>query len=214
MIAKVVKPNTNYINPDWDVLKRTNPEIVGWIYIPNTAINYPVVQKKGSSTYYLNRNAMLGYDELGAIFLDGFAESDFSDLNTVIYGHSVVGGGMFTDIKKFANKDFFDVHPYFYLLTPEQNYKCMIYTFAKPKADSVYYLSNPTMNEITEMMNKSVFNHSLSDIGWKGLESDEISGKNFVTLSTCNLDYGLHSDRRLTLTGFLKKYNGKIKVED
>lgn len=212
--SKVIDKEDKYLEPDWEALKKINPDIIGWIYIPDTNINYPVVQKKGNNSYYLNVNAMLGYDEMGAIFLDAFTDPEFKAQNSIIYGHSVIGGGMFTDIKKFGLADFFKNHPYYYLLTPEKNYKCNIYTFAKTNSDSIYYLPNPSNAELKSMESKATYSRTLEELNWDGFDSETIHGNNMITLSTCDLNYGLDSDRRLILNGFLEEYEGKIKINE
>lgn len=209
--ANVVKDQ--YLEPDWDALKRSNPEIIGWIYIPRTSINFPVVKKENDNKYYLTHNAMLQYDELGAIFMDGYAPADFSETNTIIYGHSVIGGGMFTDLKNFATQDFFESTPYYYLLTPSQNYKVKVYTFARTTADAIYYTKNASLSTLQEMSRKANYSRSLSDLDWKGTNGKEASGRSFVTLSTCDMSYGMDSNHRFVLTGLLKNYNKRIKIE-
>lgn len=206
--------NVKYLEPDWEALKKMNSDVVAWIYVPGCNINFPVVQKAGNNRYYLNVNASKYVDELGAIFLDGNAKNDFSDVNSIIYGHSVIGGGMFTNLKLFRDETFFNEHPYFYLLTPEQNYRCSIYTFAKTTSGSAFYTTTPTIETLDEMVQKATWSRSLKDIHWSGLNGTEASGKNFITLSTCDLDYGLGSDHRFTLTGLMKKYDNKIKLEE
>ena len=212
--TKVVKDN-QYLEPDWESLKKTNPEIIGWIYIPGTSINYPVVQKQNDNIYYLTHNAMLWEDELGAVFMNGYAKGDFSEMNTVIYGHSVIGGGMLTELKDFTSEEFFEKHPYYYLLTPSQNYKVMVYTFARTTSDSVYYTTNADSSTLQDMASKANFSRSLTELKWKGFSNPEVSQKSFVTLSTCDMSYGMDTNHRYVLTGMLKNCNKKkIKIEN
>ena len=206
--------SVKYLEPDWNALKNMNSDIIAWIYVPGCDVNFPVVQRKGDNRYYLNVDASKYVDELGAIFLDGNASSDFTDFNSIIYGHSVIGGGMFTNLKYFKDEAFFEAHPYFYLLTPTQNYRCSIYTFAKTESGSDYYVTNPTIDTLNSMVKASTHSRSLKDIHWKGFSGTEISEKNFITLSTCDLDYGLGSGHRFTLTGLMKKHNKRIKIEE
>lgn len=91
----VVKKDENgeqILAPDWGSLKAINPDIVGWIYVPDCAISYPVVQGSNNS-YYLDHTIYKGYNYMGSAFLDCNTNSDFSDDNNIIYGHSVQGGG-------------------------------------------------------------------------------------------------------------------------
>ena len=151
----VEKKNENgeqILSPDWGSLKAINPDIVGWIYVPDCAISYPVVQGSNNS-YYLDHTIYKGYNYMGSAFLDCNTNRDFSDDNNIIYGHSVQGGGMFTLLKNFSSKSFFDSHPDFYLLTPEQNYKCNVFCYSKSNNESVFY-ANDFGEERQETLNK------------------------------------------------------------
>lgn len=141
---------------------------------------------------------------MGSAFLDCNTNRDFSDDNNIIYGHSVQGGGMFTLLKNFSSKSFFDSHLDFYLLTPEQNYKCNVFCYSKSNNESVFYAKD-FGEERQETLNK-LKNESLY------CNEDVDTDSPMVTLSTCDLDYGLHSNRRLLLSGFLEEYDETIIV--
>ena len=72
------------LEPDWKKLQESNPDIIGWIYVPDTVINYPIVQSKDNS-YYLNHSSLKDVNTIGAIFLDFNASSDLSDFHSIIY---------------------------------------------------------------------------------------------------------------------------------
>ena len=202
----VEKKNENgeqILSPDWGSLKAINPDIVGWIYVPDCAISYPVVQGSNNS-YYLDHTIYKGYNYMGSAFLDCNTNRDFSDDNNIIYGHSVQCGGMFTLLKNFSSKSFFDSHPDFYLLTPEQNYKCNVFCYSKSNNESVFYAKD-FGEERQETLNK-LKNEALY------CNEDVDTDSPMVTLSTCDLDYGLHSNRRLLLSGFLEEYDETIIV--
>jgi sortase B len=192
-----------FLNPNWEALKAKNPDIIAWIYIPQCDISFPVVQGSDNA-YYLNVTALGQYNPRGAIFADYQASSDFSDDNTVIYGHSVEGGGMFTSLDEYENADFFAAHPYYYLLTPEQNYKVNIYTFAKTQEQSVYYTTGfgSYSEEVLEQMKSEAL-----------YSTDTVVAGPLVSLSTCDLDYGFDSIQRLVLTGWLEPMEGKVYME-
>ena len=71
---------------DFSQLAQINPDIVGWIYIEGTKINYPVVQAE-NNRYYMSRLFDGSYNASGCIFLDCRSSSDFSDRHSIIYGH-------------------------------------------------------------------------------------------------------------------------------
>ena len=189
------------LEPDWEVLKSENEEIVAWLYLPACDFSFPVVQGKDNS-FYLNHTAKKEDNYRGAIFMDYRNNSDFMDGNTVVYGHSVEGGGMFTSLKNFADPSFFNENPYFYILTPEQNYKCNIYTFAKTVENSVFYSKVVQSADIEQM--------KLEALHYNNVNFDD---NNLITLSTCDLDYGFHSVNRLVLTAVMEPYEDPIELE-
>ena len=76
---------------DFESLQATNSDVVAWLYIPDTNVNFPVV--KGPSNYtYLNLNYEGNYSISGSIFMDIACSSDFSDAETLLYGHNMHNG--------------------------------------------------------------------------------------------------------------------------
>ena len=201
----VVSDDTQVLDPDWEGLLAQNPDIVGWIYIPGCDISYPVVQGSDNS-FYLDHTVNNEYNRMGSIFLDAQAPSDFSQDNSIIYGHSVDIGGMFTNLSNFDDSAFFEEHPQFYLLTPSQNYICSIVAFAKTTDGSVYYTTSfgSYRNErLSEMLSRAQYTRDV-----------DTSQGSFVTLSTCDLDYGFDSDQRLVLMGKLEPTQESIEIVD
>ena len=92
-------------------LEQKYPDVKGWISIDGTHIDYPLLQSE-DNVKYLDHNAFGDYVVTGSIFLDYRFNANFTNFNTIIYGHHVPTGDMFGDIKKFTNKDFFDTHRY------------------------------------------------------------------------------------------------------
>ena len=90
-------------------LEQKYPDVKGWISIEGTHIDYPLLQSE-DNVKYLDHNAFGDYVVTGSIFLDYRFNANFTNFNTIIYGHHVPTGDMFGDIKKFTNKDFFDTH--------------------------------------------------------------------------------------------------------
>lgn len=113
---------------DWDALRAVNPDIVGWVYMPDTQVSYPVVHRDGDDSYYLNHDFngntrnMVGA-EYGCIMLSGENKGDFSDAVNVIYGHNMANGSMFAELAHFGDSANFNAHRTIYLLTPEGNYR-------------------------------------------------------------------------------------------
>lgn len=198
------------LEPDWKKLQESNPDIIGWIYVPDTVINYPIVQSKDNS-YYLNHSSLKDVNTIGAIFLDFNASSDLSDFHSIIYGHSVINSSaMFSQIKEFCDEDFFKEHPYLYLLTPEQNYRCDIVALTKTTSESFLYQIGFSGAEDQEaFLERMMSEASLSR------ETDNLSADDsIVTLSTCDIAYGLDSDKRILLHARLVPWDETILYEE
>lgn len=100
------------VRVDFDSLKSQNPDIYAWITIPGTDIDYPVLQKTDSEdpydNFYLDHTVDLTEGLPGAIYSQAVNHKDFMDSVTVLYGHNLKNGGMFSSLHKFENKDFFE----------------------------------------------------------------------------------------------------------
>lgn len=101
-------------------LKNTNKDVYAWIEVPDTPIDYAVVQssKGKDDLFYLNHNIEQNYEFAGMIFSQKKNARDFSDPVTVLYGHNMNNGSMFAGLHKFEDKDFFDTHDTFYIYMP------------------------------------------------------------------------------------------------
>lgn len=198
------------LEPDWKKLQESNPDIIGWIYVPDTVINYPIVQSKDNS-YYLNHSSLKDVNTIGAIFLDFNASSDLSDFHSIIYGHSVINSSaMFSQIKEFCDEDFFKEHPYLYLMTPEQNYRCDIVALTKTTSESFLYQIGFSGAEDQE----AFLERMMSEASLSRKTDDLAADDSIVTLSTCDIAYGLDSDKRILLHARLVPWDETILYEE
>lgn len=131
---------------DWDALRAVNSDIVGWIYVPGTIINYPIMYSGDDSTYltrdfYGNEGGWWMAD-YGAVFLSGINKPDFSSVNNIVYGHNLLNGSMFADFAKLADQNEFDAHRTVYVLTPKGNYR--LNTFAVVNVKATYPVAQAT----------------------------------------------------------------------
>ena len=90
-------------------LLKQNSDCIGWIYIPGTAVNYPVMYTPSNPQKYLRRNFYGNYSQSGVPFLD--ARCDLKNTNLIIYGHNMRNGTMFSELKNYVNADFRNAHP-------------------------------------------------------------------------------------------------------
>ncbi len=164
-------------------LQETNPEIIAWLYCPDTEINYPVAQGTDNS-YYLTHLADGTYNRNGCLFVDGQNAADFSDDNTIIYGHHMKSGKMFAGLVKYKSQEYFEQHPVVYLITPEHQYEIRLFAgyTAEVNSDS-YYLQLGDSHSLAEWMREVA---ARSDFK----AAMQLTTKNrIVTLSTCAYDF-------------------------
>ncbi|MDO5044315.1 MAG: class B sortase [Coriobacteriia bacterium] len=106
---------------DWGKLQAINPDIVGWLQVPGTNINYPVVQGADNDQYI--RTTIRGDRAVeGSIFMDYASSRGIDDHHTILYGHNIKNGSMFHALASFSDKDFFNQHRTAYYVTPDKNY--------------------------------------------------------------------------------------------
>ena len=106
---------------DFAALLEKGADVKGWLESPGTAISYPIVQSEDNA-YYLKHLYDGTANKNGCPFIDYENASDFSDNNTIIYGHNMRDGSMFSSLREYAEQSYFDEHPQMYLLTPEGSY--------------------------------------------------------------------------------------------
>lgn len=115
------KPEGPVISPEQkalQALKAQYPDMIGKIQIPGTEIDFPIAQGRDND-FYLNHNYKKDYHPFGTIFLDYQNKADFTDTNSVLYGHNVRSGHVFHDLEKFQEESFVKDHPYILIDTPE-----------------------------------------------------------------------------------------------
>lgn len=179
----VVRREHSPIDVDFDVLLDINTEVKGWLYSPDTVINYGVVQA-GNNDYYLHRLVDKSYNPGGALFIDYRCAGDFSGRNTIIYGHHMGDGSMLASICDYQSQEYYDKHPVMYLNTPDGNYRldivCGFITYFDSRAYIYEFNSRTEFDEWFSLM------HSYSDF-----QSDVTVGGDdrLVTLSTCTYEY-------------------------
>ena len=171
------------------------PDAIGWLYIPNTNISYPVTQGRDNE-YYLSH----AYDgsslKAGTIFLDCRCENRFMNPVNILYGHSMKNGTMFAGVLKFADSSYFDSHRYGWLSTPETVYRIDFFSCAKTDSNDELYNGNTPISEwIPHICEKSAV---LRDIEYT--DNDR-----FISLSTCSYEF---KNARTVLTGRLIEMNG------
>ena len=105
---------------DFDSLEEINKDIHAWIKIPGTPIDYPVLMSDESDLYYERRDYTGSYSVSGCIFTQYYNKKDFSDRNTIVYGHYMMDGTFFGSLHNYKNPDFFEQNRYIYVTLPDR----------------------------------------------------------------------------------------------
>ena len=171
-------------NLDWASLYAENKDIYAWIYIPGTQVDYPVLQSASDDTYYLNHNIDGSYGKPGCIYTEKINSKDFTNYNTVLYGHNMKSGEMFGCLHDYEDKTFFDENPYVYIYTEEKTYVYEI--FAAYTATNAHILNTndfSTQEGFADYLDNVVYNKALT--GNFRNDTRVTSDNRIITLSTC-----------------------------
>lgn len=170
---------------DFAELQEINPEIYAWIRIPDTNVDYPILQREDEDqSFYLTHDMYGETQKAGSIYTESYNSKDFQDPNTIIYGHNMKNGSMFHNLRYFAEKEFFDEHEDLYIYMPGKILKYRI--FASYEFDDRHLLGS------YDFTNEEVFTDYIEEIMnprsmYSMLREDcEVTADDrIVTLSTC-----------------------------
>ena len=172
-------------NIDFDMLhSEVSEDIYAWIYIPNTNVDYPVFQHPTDNAYYLEHNVDGSEGYPGCIYTENYNFKDFSDPQTVIYGHNMRDGTMFSDLHKYEDEQFFDENKYVFIYTEQTVYVYKI--FAAYQTNNAHQLLNYDFSKKENLLNY-LENVRALESELKLFDDDVVfSGDDKVlTLSTC-----------------------------
>lgn len=192
-------PNGQVYNlvQDWDMLKDINNEIVGWIDLPGTSINHPVLKHDGDGVgyqYYIHKNYDRSYLFAGSIFIDYRSSQGVNSRNIITHGHNMDDGSMYGALMGYGkytpNMDYYRSYPTLFFNTPKGNEQWVIFAVYKTNTLSAHgdffnYLMGDFSSD-AQFMNY-IYNvkcRSLIDVPVPINENDQI-----ITLSTCSYEY-------------------------
>lgn len=178
---------------DFASLQDINPDVIGWIYIEGTDINYPIVQGKENNDY-LRRMFDGTPNHAGSIFLDSRCNAALTDSHSIIYGHHMKNTTMFSELEQYKQQAFFDNHTWGWLITPEAHYKLQFFAGYVAETDA-----DAWDLELEGEKRQTWIDHAIAQSCFQsGIVPDEAA--RIVTLSTCSYDF---SDARFVLHGIL-----------
>lgn len=183
------------IQVNFSYLKGINEDVVGWIYCEDTPISYPILQSEDNN-YYLYRLIDTKQNPSGSLFMDFRNQSDFTDWNSIVYGHNMHDGSMFACLEDYKNQSFYDEHPVMYLLTPEKEYKVELVAGITIMADARLYMipaeEESREDQIEAWLSQSTFVSNVE------LQPED----RFLALSTCTYEY---DNARYVVIGALRE---------
>ncbi len=165
---------------DLNALQKVNPDVKGWIYIPDTAVSYPLLWSKSDNTYL--RTTYTGeHSVFGSIFFSHLSSPDLTDQHTLIYGHNTKNGSMFGGLKDYKDASYFKSHPYIYLIMKGKTYQYRVVScFTANTSDDVYILSFAKNTDFQKWLANLVVKSDVDPgvVSITGMEQ-------VLTLSTC-----------------------------
>ena len=183
------------ITVDFESLTAQYPDVVAWIYCPDTIIDYPIMQAKNNEKYL--RTLPDGtWNIAGTLFMDYRNPKDFSDSNSIIYGHNMKNDSMFGTLPDYSSQEYYEANPHWYLLTPTADYKIELIAGYVTHSTSEAY-SIPGTQEEKEKLIQTAF--AKSDFT---ADVEIAENENLITLSTCSYEY---NNARYVLVGVLKE---------
>ena len=170
---------------DFDALQRGNPDIYAWITIPDTAIDYPILQSDTDNSYYLNHTADHQEGFPGSIYTENLNAKDFSDPNTLIYGHNMGNGTMFSGLHQYVDPAYMEEHSEILIYTP--NHIRTYRIFAAITYDNRHIMYAFDFSDVEQYQAyfdslKAVRNMATY---WDGSVAVTVDDR-IITLSTCN----------------------------
>ena len=186
-----------FVPPSIAALKEINPDIIGWITIDNINIDHPLLQCSNND-YYLTHTYTEEYNDTGSIFLDYHNKADFTDQNTVIYGHARLDGTMFAQLKKYKKQAGYDESPIITIILEGKIHYYQVFSANIVEASYGYRATSyeDFLGYIEQMRASSLIDSSAV------VEGDS----KIITLSTCTTEV---EDGRLAVLAVLLNPDGE-----
>lgn len=186
---------------DMQKLYEINSDIVAWIRIDNTNIDYPIMQTKENKNYYLRRNFYKQYSYWGTPYLAENNDIKTSD-NLIIYGHHINNSKMFGELENYKSKIYYEEHKNIHLYTLEETREYEIISVFKTVACNGFEYYN-----FIKAVDEGEFNtfvNKCKELSFYNTENTAIYGDKLLTLSTCE-----YSSKNGRLVVVAKQINNK-----
>jgi len=182
--AEELQQALSLVEIDFPAWQSLNSDVQAWIHNEAIRVDHPIL-KSPDNEYYLTLDLDLSYKAMGSIFFDFRNKSDFSDPNTIIYGHNFDNGLMFSNLVWYKSQQFYEQNPFYYLYTPEQVYRVDI-------AAGIVVSETDTTYLVVDFSSDLEFSSLIQAIEKNSVIETEIEltpGDQLVTLYTCTNDW-------------------------
>lgn len=192
---------------DFDAMWKVNQDVYAWITVPGTVIDYPILQHATDNTYYLNYNIDGSYGYPGCIYTENMNSKEFTDNNTVIYGHNMKNGTMFAGLHKFEDASFFNEHTEVVIYTPEKELNYTIFAAYIYDDRHLLYSFNFAEKEVyanylTDIQNMRSMNANIRE------DITVTAEDKIITLVTCMAN---QPEKRLLVQAVLQQDEGNVQ---
>lgn len=171
-------------NVNFSELWKINTDVYAWIKVPNTNIDYPILQTSGDDAFYLEHNMYKQYAFAGSVYTEKINKKDFSDPNTLIYGHNLLNGTMFASLHNFRDPNFFANNEYFYIYLPDRTLTYQI--FSAYEYDDRHIMYSFDFNDKDEFADYLEYaTNPTNSMTYNTRDISVTTDDKIVTLSTC-----------------------------
>jgi len=181
-----------FVQPRYRAAYNENNDLVGWITVPNTTIDHPVMQSEDNE-FYLRHDFYKAYLRRGTIYMDYRNNAETLNKNTILYGHNYLDSTMFSDLEKYKDAEFYKTAPVITFNTIYKDYKWKVFavflTTASAELDNGY-----VFNYIYPFMTAESFAEFIVEVDKRSLYHTDVEvlpTDKILTLSTCTRDMDL-----------------------
>ncbi len=163
-----------------------NEDVYAYLKVPDTKIDYPVLQHAEDDDYYLNHN-LDGTTRPGSVYSESVNSKDFTDPMTILYAHNMTSGVLFHDLEKFQDQTFFNEHPDFFVYLPDRVLVYRVFAaYMYSDHHLMYWFHDLERRSIRERYAKEIFLHNNYRDHYRMSEARNLTtDSHILTLSTC-----------------------------
>lgn len=189
----------NSLRPQFEALENINQDIVGWIQLKGTSLNYPILQGKTNHDY-LRKDFEREHSRKGSIFMDYRNHLETPDRNTIIYGHHMGDNTMFDVLEKYLNQSFYDQHPSIQYDTKYGKYQLdVVSAYLTTTKNNYIQTQFKSQQDYTQFLNKTMQSSKIKTA------TQLNSNDKIVTLSTCEDAYNETAGRIVVVCKLVKQ---------